>query len=116
MIGKIPEHCRLLEKLGKGGMGAVYRAQDKHLGRSVAIRILPAGKVSHPHRKARFVQEIRAASALNHRNMCESTDGKSPYCWNGISPRSLWRVPVDIPLVRLFCGIEKRVAYDRQGK
>jgi serine/threonine protein kinase len=66
MIGKMLGHYQVLEKLGEGGMGVVYKARDTHLERSVAIKILPAEKVSDPQRKARFVQEAKAASALNH--------------------------------------------------
>lgn len=69
MIGKMLGHYQVLEKLGEGGMGVVYKARDTHLDRSVAIKILPAGKVSDPQRKARFVQEAKAASALNHPNI-----------------------------------------------
>jgi serine/threonine protein kinase len=69
MIGTKLGHYEVLEKLGEGGMGVVYKARDTHLDRSVAIKVLPAGKVSDPQRKARFVQEAKAASALNHPNI-----------------------------------------------
>jgi len=69
MIGTMLGHYQVLEKLGEGGMGVVYKARDSHLDRSVAIKILPAEKVSDPQRKARFVQEAKAASALNHPNI-----------------------------------------------
>src|SRR5438445_776309 len=59
----------ILAPLGKGGMGEVYRAHDTRLHRTVAIKILPHDKVADPERKRRFLQEARAASALNHPNI-----------------------------------------------
>jgi Tol biopolymer transport system component/predicted Ser/Thr protein kinase len=66
MIGKTISHYRILEKLGEGGMGVVYKVRDSHLDRFVALKILPAEKVADPDRKRRFVQEAKAASSLNH--------------------------------------------------
>jgi eukaryotic-like serine/threonine-protein kinase len=59
----------ILAPLGAGGMGEVYKARDTRLERLVAIKVLPANKVSDPARKQRFIQEARAASALNHPNI-----------------------------------------------
>src|SRR5437588_4630157 len=56
-------------KIGAGGMGEVYLAQDTKLDRKVALKILPADVAAHPDRMKRFVQEAKAASALNHPNM-----------------------------------------------
>ena len=66
MIGQTIDRYRIESKLGEGGMGVVYKARDTHLDRTVAIKVLPPDKVSDPDRKRRFVQEARAASALNH--------------------------------------------------
>jgi len=69
MVGRRLLHFQIVEKLGEGGMGVVYKARDTHLDRLVAIKVLPAEKVSDPERRRRFVQEARAASALNHPNI-----------------------------------------------
>ena len=66
MIGRTLAHFEILEKLGEGGMGVVYKAHDSHLDRLVAIKLLPPDKVADRERRLRFVQEAKTASALNH--------------------------------------------------
>ena len=69
MTGTMLGPYRVLEKLGEGGMGEVYKARDTRLGRDVAIKILPAAAATDAERRARFEREVRAVAALNHPNI-----------------------------------------------
>ena len=86
MIGETISHYKIIEKIGSGGMGIVYKAQDLKLDRFVALKFLPPHLTSSEDEKQRFIHEAKAASALQHNNICniheidETEDGQLFIC------------------------------------
>jgi serine/threonine protein kinase/Tfp pilus assembly protein PilF len=103
MIGKIISHYKIIEQLGQGGMGVVYKAEDTKLKRTVALKFLPPQLSSDLEAKERFIHEAQAASALDHPNICtiheigETDDGQSYIamaCYDGQSLKELMQPAV----------------------
>jgi serine/threonine-protein kinase len=95
MIGRTVSHYTVLEKLGAGGMGEIYKAQDTRLNRFVAMKVLSTANAGDVERRRRFVQEAKAASALNHPNIITihdvvSTDGLEFMVMEFVSGSTIW--------------------------
>jgi serine/threonine protein kinase len=96
-------HYSIAEKIGEGGMGAVYRAIDTRLNRVVALKVLPADATSNAERRRRFVQEAQSASALNHPNIVniyaiDNAEGVDFIAMEYVDGQALDRVIADAPL------------------
>src|SRR5260370_17807622 len=74
LVGQLLGHYRLLEQIGAGGMGVVYRAHDERLNRAVAVKVLPAGSLANEETRKRFKQKAHALARLNHPNIATIFD------------------------------------------
>lgn len=117
MIGKTVGHYRITAKLGAGGMGEVFLAEDTRLERKAAIKFLPAEMAADPERRQRFLNEARAASALNHPHVCvvydvgESTEGLPFIAMEYVEGQSLDLLVKDGPLpIARIAAIAEQVA------
>jgi serine/threonine protein kinase len=122
MIGKTISHYKIIEKLGEGGMGVVYKAEDTKLKRTVALKFLPPNLTRDPEAKQRFIHEAQAASALEHTNIYniheidETKDGQTfivMACYEGeILKDKIRQGPLEIDeaihiVIQIAQGLEK---------
>jgi eukaryotic-like serine/threonine-protein kinase len=124
MDGELIGHYRILRKLGRGGMGVVYEAEDTKLGRRVALKFLPEDKHRDPQTLERFLREARSASSLNHPGICimhaiEEENGKTFLAMELLEGQSLEALLVNAPLTfgrTLEIGIQLSDALDAAHK
>jgi len=103
MIGREISHYKILEQIGQGGMGVIYKAEDTKLYRTVALKFLPTSLTRGAEEKTRFIQEAQAASALNHPNIVtiyeiDEVDGDSFISMEFIEGKNLKDMVKDGPL------------------